>query len=64
MLSACPEHLSTLRFLSKPKVSQTELGRRIRKSQNFVYRVEHGLRKLDPEEWEEILWALEMRGEK
>lgn len=54
-----PEHLKPLRFFSK--VTQTELGRRIKKSQNFIYRVEHGLRKLEPEEWEEILRALQTK---
>ncbi|MBU1209013.1 MAG: helix-turn-helix transcriptional regulator [Proteobacteria bacterium] len=54
------EHLPALRFFYKPKrITQTELGRRIGKSQNFIYRVEAGLRKLEPEEWEEILRALQ-----
>jgi transcriptional regulator with XRE-family HTH domain len=57
-----PDVLPAMRFLRKPKrMTQTELGNMIGKSQNFIYRVEHGLRKLEPEEWEKILLALQTK---
>lgn len=50
--------------LLEGKISQWELGRRIGRSQDWISRVETGRRRLLPEEWEEIVAALNAKREK
>ncbi len=57
-----PELYRMARFFGK--ISQEEAGRRMKKSQSFVARVEAGKRLLSAEEEEALLSALGLREEK